>query len=177
MQSIDIKHYERGTIRVFAISRPIADMARALKQMPKTALAQELLRQPVAADDMELFALTDLTGVGLQRYLAEGYDVDAQALRRDRARLEALDGYVLLVFSGIAAGGDVRLTPGPDLTLIGTYVEARAQHAAVPLPVEAAKPYSGAAQAPKPAGRARVGSALTAVLALVILTLIWWTLT
>ncbi len=177
MQTIEIKQSESGAIRVFAISRPIADMARALKQKPKAALADEMLGHPVTVEDIELFALSDLTGVGLPRYLSDGYDVDSQALRRDRARLDALDGYVLLVFSSVAADGDVRLSPGPDLTLIGTYHEARAQHAAGPIAVEAAKPYTGTNPAPKAPGRSRVGSALTAVLALMIMILIWWSLT
>ena len=173
--AIEILHGERGVIRVFAVSRPMADMARALKQRPKKALAANLLNKAVDDDDFELFPLSDLTGVGLPRYLSEGYDVDKDALRRDRARLEALDGYVLLLFSRVSDGGDVTLTPAADLTLIGTYAEPKARHAAAPLRSESAKLQSGKADAAQ--GRSRAGSILTGATALLLLLLIWWIFT
>lgn len=176
MPAIDIPRTERGVIRVFAISRPMATMARTLKQQPKKKLAAALLGHEVGEDDFELFALSDLAGVGLPGYLSEGYDVDKGAVRADRARLDALDGYVLLVFSKVSDGASVTLRPDPDLTLIGTYAERVAAHAATPIATEAAKPYSGAhpkAVAPK---RSRAGSALTAVIVAVLIGLIWWSL-
>lgn len=175
-RTIDIPRTEQGAIRVFAISRPMAEMARALKQQPKTGLAAALLNHPVDEDDFELFALSDLTGVGLPRYLSDGYDVDHDAIRADRAKLEALDGYVLLLFSRISSAGDVALRPVAELTLIGTYAEPKAKHAAAPIAAQAAKPYSGTAQTPKAPGRSRVGSALTALAVLLALLFIWWTL-
>jgi len=107
--SIVIPRHEHGVIRVFAISRPIAGVARALKQQPKAALATELLGHPVTSDTVELFALSDLTGVGLSRYLADGYDIEPEALRADHSRLEGLDGYVLLLFSSVAKDNTVTL--------------------------------------------------------------------
>lgn len=171
---IEIARIEHGVIRVFAISRPMAEMARALKQQPKKTLAAALLNHPVDEDDFELFALSDLTGVGLPRYLSDGYDVDKDAIRADRAKLEALDGYVLLLFSRVSNGGDVSLRPLSDLTLIGTYTEPKASHTAAPIATEAAKPYSGNTPAAKAPGRSRVGSALTAAAVLLTLLLIWW---
>lgn len=171
---IDISRTERGVIRVFAISRPMADMARALKQQRKEDLAAALLNHPVAADDFELFALSDLTGVGLPRYLIDGYDVDKQAIRADRAKLDALDGYVLLLFSRVSNTADVTLEPITDLTLIGTYTEPRASHAAAPIATQAAKLHSGNTRTPQTPSRTRVGGALTAVAVLLALFLIWW---
>ena len=176
MVAIDIPRAEHGTIRVFAISRPFAEMARALKQQSKTALASKMLGHDVSGDDIELFALSDLTGVGLHGYLSDGYDVDRDALRTDRARLEALDGYVLLVFSRISAQADVTITPGSDLTLIGTYTEPRAKHAAPPIATDASKPYSGVTAEAKAPRRSRVGSVFTAAAALLALFIIWWIL-
>lgn len=173
---IEIPKSEHGTIRVFAISRPMADMARALKQQPKRALATTLLKHPVEDDDFELFALSDLAGVGLPRYLNDGYDIDKPAIRKDHTRLEALDGYVLLLFSRVALQGNVSLSPASELTLIGTYTEPRAKHAAAPLTAEAAELYSGAQKAPTSAGRSRVGSALTGVTGLLALLILWWIL-
>lgn len=172
--AIPIAKAEHGVIRVFAISRPMADMARALKQHPKAAVASDLLNHTLSPDDFELFALSDLTGVGLPRYLSDGYDVDREAIRADTSRLEGLDGYVLLLFSGVSNDGDLVLHPAHDLTLIGTYAEPKALHAAPPIVTDAAKPYSGVQpdhQAPR---RSRIGSAVVAAAALFALLLIWW---
>lgn len=177
MGSIDITATEQGVIRVFAISRPIASMARALKQETKIGLATELLGHPVTEGDIELFALSDLTGVGLPGYLADGYDIDANALRADRAKLDALDGYILLVFSTIGGTDPVRLIPDADLTLIGTYEEPKRKHAAAPVAVEAAMPYTGHSPDPTAPKRSRIGSAVGAIAVLAILILIWWILT
>jgi hypothetical protein len=176
MAEFEILRNETGVIRVFAISRPMATMARRLKQQPKLALASELLGHDVAPDDFELFAVSDLTGVGLPGYLSDGYDVDKAAVRADRQRLDALDGYVLLLFSRVSNEGDVTLRPDRDLTLIGSYAEPKAAHVAAPIVTGAAKPYSGAQRKATAAGRSRVGSALTALVAVAILTFIWWTL-
>jgi hypothetical protein len=173
---VDIPKAEKGVIRVFAISRPLADMARALKQTPKDMLASGLLNHIVGEDDFELFALSDLAGVGLSRYLGDGYDVDKAAIHKDHARLEALDGYVLLLFSRVSDQGDVRLTPAADLTLIGTYAGPVAVYKAEQVPSEAAQLYSGAKKAPTSAGRSRVGSVLTGVMGLLALLILWWIL-
>lgn len=172
--TITIPHHESGVVRVFAISRPMSTMARLLKQQPKAALASDLLAHDVTSDMIELFALSDLTGVGLSRYLADGYDIAPDALRADHLRLEGLDGYVLLLFSTIAGGATVSLRPHADLTLVGTYAEPKAMHAVQPIPSEAAKPYSGTSDSPIAPNRSRVGSALTVIGALMIAFLIWW---
>jgi hypothetical protein len=176
MTAIEIPRTEFGTIRVFAVSRPMANMARALRQQSKAALASTLLGHQVSEDDIELFALSDLTGVGLHGYLSEGYDVDKEALRADRVRLEALDGYVLLNFSRINAQGDVTLMPNSDLTLIGTYIEPKAEHTATPITTDAAKPYSGVTTPAQPPRRSRVGSAFTTAAGMLALLIIWWIL-
>lgn len=163
-------------IRVFAISRAMSDMARALKQQPKRALAATLLNHPVEDEDFELFALSDLAGVGLPRYLSEGYDVDKSAIRKDHTRLESLDGYVLLLFSRVARQGDITLSPASELTLIGTYTEPKPLHAAAPITTEAAKPYTGSNAPPPPLTRSRVGSAVTGVTVLLGLLILWWIL-
>lgn len=176
MAVLDIARSEQGVIRVFAISRPMAEMARLLKQRPEAAVATTLLGHAVQQDDIELFPLSDLTGVGLPRYLSDGYDVDQNAISKDRARLDALDGYVLLLFSRVSDATDVVLHPHHDLTLIGTYAEPKASHAAAPIATAAAKPYSGVTTAPAAPRRSRIGSILTAAICALILTLIWWTL-
>ncbi len=176
MSLITIPKAESGVIRVFAISRPISDMARMLKQWPKSELASEMLSYAVTPDDIELFAVSDLEGVGLPAYLRDGYDIDQRAIQKDRNRLSALDGYVLLLFSRISNDGEVTLNISADLTLIGTYSEPKPDHSALPIETTSADLFSGTTAAPKPASRLRLGSSLTALTALAVILFIWWIL-
>lgn len=176
MATINIPQHEHGIIRVFAISRPMSDMTIALEQQPKALLASTLLGHNVADADVELFPLSDLVGVGLPQYLIEGYDVDKNEVHNDRARLEALDGYVLLLFSRVSNDGDVALHPLSDLTLIGMYAEPKADHTSEPITTDAASPYSGVAPPVTAMRRSRVGSVIVVAVTLLTLLLIWWIL-
>ncbi|WP_299969805.1 hypothetical protein [uncultured Roseobacter sp.] len=170
---------ERGQIRVFAINRPPGDMATALASTPKPDLARELLGAPhLDTTSTEIFPVSDLAGVGLAAYLAEGYAVPDDALAADRARLDALEGYVLLFFSDSLAGSDVTLTPGDALTLIGTYAEPRPKPVSgPPLDADSAKPYSGAPQMTPPTPvRGRPGSVMVVAAIIVLLGLGLWAL-
>ncbi len=176
MPAVEISRTEHGVIRVFAISRPMTEMTRLLMQHAKGELASEFLGHTVSDRDIELFALSDLAGIGLPAYLSDGYDIDKKAVRLDHARLEALDGYVLLLFSSVSNDGDVSVVPTADLTLIGTYAEPKAEHTTAPIDSDAAKPYSGVTDTPQAPRRSRVGSIFTAVTALLALLLLWWIL-
>ena len=176
MSTIEISRTEHGVIRVFAISRPMAEMARLITQQTKGKLASAFLGHTVSDRDVELFALSDLAGIGLPAYLSDGYDIDKMAVRSDHARLEALDGYVLLLFSSVSNDGDVSVAPTAELTLIGTYAEPKTEHTTAPIDSDAAKPYSGVIDTPQAPRRSRVGSTITAVTALLALLLLWWIL-
>ena len=105
--------------------------------------------------------------------------MDAAQIAPDRARLDALDGYVLLLFSDSFHGKETQLTPGADVTLIGSYGEFRPDSAVLPLSADTAKPYSGTQGLTPPTPvRGPAGSALT-ILAVVAacLILLWWLLT
>jgi len=174
MATINISQHERGAVRVFAISRPMADMARALRHSSKGIIASGLLRHEVTHEDIELFALSDLTGLGLRQYLMDGYAIPPAALQADRARLDALDGYVLLLLSRVSNAAHVEITPSPDLTLIGTYREPSAPQSAAPIIVEAAKPYSGTVSASAPSPRIGRGNTIIGVMVILALLFIWW---
>ncbi|KIN73777.1 hypothetical protein [Sulfitobacter guttiformis] len=176
MVTIDIPRNESGTIRVFAISRPMADMARAVQRQGTQALGAELLGHEVKSDEIELFALSDLAGVGLHGYLSEGYDIDKFALQKDFRRLKALDGYVLLHFSRLGATQDITLSLHSDLTLIGSYAEPKPLHTGPPITAASAELYSGARAALKSPARSRLGSILTGVIVLLLSLFIWWIL-
>lgn len=176
MTELHIPKGEHGQIRLFAVNRPIDVMARDLRSMEKTALIADLLGFDAPADTAELFPVSDLTGVGLARYLTDGYTATDAQIARDHTRIEALDGYVLLLFSSAFEGHEATLNIGSDLTLIGTYGEEQPDWTAPPLTAESAQPYSGVPSlTPKtpPGGRAGGAMIFLAILVLVGLIL-WW---
>lgn len=141
MAKVNIPVGEQGTTRVFSLSATPAQ-ARALKASEQ-AQATILGVEDVNMDGIELFALDDLGDLGLVGYLREGSDAREEDLKRDGAKLSALEGWVMLVHSLAFAGNGASFLPDPALTLIGTYGQTPATRAEIALPSEAAKPYSG----------------------------------
>jgi hypothetical protein len=173
---LSIPSNEHGLIRVFALNRSPAELSLALKTLSKTALASDLLGHDIAAGGAELFPVADLSGIGLSGYLADGYAVPMDQLKETRTKLDALEGYVLLVFSAAFEGHAVTLTPGPDLTLIGTFGETQPDMAMRAVESEAAQPYTGAPSATPPIPpKGRAGGSLVSVGLIVLVALIlWW---
>lgn len=173
---IDVPRNELGMTRIFALSMSAED-AKALKEDPdrqKALLGLDRLN-PAGT---EVFAVSDLGELGLAGYLREGIDADEAAVRRDSARLAALDGWVMLVHSSAFGGQAATLKPGAELTLIGTYAQARDDKPAIDLQSEAAQPYTGTGAGPieqTPAQR-RSGSLVVGVLALLGLAILWFLL-
>jgi hypothetical protein len=178
MTLLNIPLGEFGQIRLFAVNRPVDAMTRALRSSDKTQVISDLLGFDAAPNTAELFAVSDLTGVGLPRYLTDGYTVTAAQITRDRARLDALDGYVLLLFSSAFGGAETTLEIGPDLTLIGTYGEEQPAMTASPLTADASQPYTGVPNlTPITPPRGRAGGAMIMLAMLVGAgLLLWWLL-
>jgi hypothetical protein len=151
-------------------------MKAAVARRPKPDLARDLLNAPhLDTRSTEIFPVSDLAGVGLARYLGEGYTVPESETAPDSAKLEALDGYVLLLFSDSFGGAATTLDPGPAVTLIGTYCEAAADHSATRIETPSAAPYSGTAPAPTTPVERRHGSSLVAgILVMIVLAVLWW---
>lgn len=176
MAKIDIPRGEQGTTRIFSLSMS-ADEARALRDDP-TRQNAVLGAEGLNATGIEVFAVSDLGDLGLMGYLLEGIDAREEDLRRDRAKLAALDGWVMLVHSSAFAGNPATLEPAAALTLIGTYAQTRPTTPAEKLEAEAALPYSGTPDnSPLPATRRRNGGSLVVViLGLLVLGVLWWAL-
>lgn len=176
MSRIEIPGIEQGTTRVFALSMT-GDTARRLSgDVPAQAAALGL--EAVNEAGVEVFALSDLGEIGLMGYLRQGVDVPENVLQKDRQKLTALDGWVMLVHSSAFGGQDVVLTPGPEMTLIGTYTQQQAEPGDVHLHSEAAQPYTGS---PVPhaeaASRSKArGSLVVACLLLLAALILWWAL-
>jgi hypothetical protein len=155
---------EHRTARLFAVNLPEAQVAAMLRDTPQPAtLTGELPEIPAAATLLgwpdldtrhaELFAIRDLTGFGLMGYLTEGLGLDEAQIAPDRARLAALEGYVLILMSRAFSGQTVTLDVPPTLTLIGTYRETSAPVVFEPLPT------GGAQEAPSGKTRKPVSDA------------------
>jgi hypothetical protein len=176
MATINIKTGENGTTRVFSLSMPAAQ-ARTLS---KTAEAQQAIlgARDLNVEGIEVFPLTDIEDLGLVGFLREGTDARKDDLKRDAAKLAALDGWVMLVHSLAFGGKAATLKLDPAVTLIGTYAQTAPEKKHIELDPEAADLYTGAPEitpaiAPDRKGR---GSLVVAVLVVIAALILWWAL-
>ena len=133
--TLTIPANDRDGVRVFTAKLGPDDLRR-----DKARLAADLLGDPdLDPAFIEIFDLSDLSGVGLSGYLADGLGVPDAALSRDRHRLDALKGPVLILLSKALHGRAVTLTPDPRLTLVATYAEERPPVHFEPLPTATAQ--------------------------------------
>lgn len=176
MKPLDIPAHEQGTTRLFSLSMDVADARRIKADVHQQAALLGIDR--VDAAGVEVFQIVDLGDLGLAGYLREGIDAQEADLARDRVKLGALDGWVMLVHSRAFAGKAVMLQPDPALTLIGTYRQQSSDMMPIEIVSEAAQPYSGTPQsAPVPApDTRRAGSLVVLALIGVATLLLWWVL-
>jgi hypothetical protein len=169
---LEIAANETGVIRVFALSMTEID-AKALKSDPSAINAA--LGADVDAEQIEIFPLSDLDGVGLPAYLTEGNAVPPEQLVPDRAKIDRLGGWVMIVFSLAFHGRTTTLSPIPALTLIGTYgMLGPDWRATQTVTAEAAKPFTAppATVKKRPSDAAMSGRVATVVL--ILLGLFTW---
>ncbi len=145
---LTIPRHETGVTRVFSLSMSSQE---ALHLKDDVGLLAKALGAPPANESgVEVFPLADLGELGLAGYLQEGVDARPEDIARDKAKLSALDGWVLLLHSTAFSPAGATLAPVAALTLIGTYKQAAAENDALPLEAETAKPYSGTVPAAPP---------------------------
>lgn len=176
---LEIPAGERGRIRVFAVNKPAEEVRAQLAAAPKADVARQLLAAPhLDTRSAEVFPVSDLEGVGLAQYLIDGYAVPKDTLAAERQKLEALEGYVLLLFSDSFGRAAATLAPGPDVTLIGTYAETLADMTQRPTLTPSAAPYSGTPQLEPVTPPRGSGARMLLVLALATAAglLLWWLL-
>ena len=168
--STQVPRNERGVIRVFALS--MTDQEARRIQGDAAAVSKMLGADGLLdVDHVEMFPVSDLEGVGLSGYLADGAGVPEEQLAPDRAKLDKLGGWVLILFSQAFEDRAATLRPASALTLISTYGDTRPDWRATDAPPpEAAKPYSGAtAQKKRPSDAAMSGR--IAMLVLILLAI------
>ena len=167
-EEFTISATETGIIRVFALDLD-ADAATAFATTAADdpgVIARGLGVDSIDPAYAELFPISNLTGLGLAGYLTEGLGVPEDQVAQDRARLNALEGHVLVVTSKAFAGQPVTLKPQSPLRWVGTYTEEGAPVNFAPLPDEGAKG-TIAAPATKPGKSDARMSGMVATIALV----------
>lgn len=161
---------EAGKLRI------IAPGTVAVSGAPPAVAAARLLGLPdLAAGQVERLSLADMEGLGLSGYLAEGWDVPADALAPDRGRLDALQGVAFLVLSRAFEGKGAVLSPLPGVEVFGPYAEGRGL-SALPMPPAPEEPVSlSPAPPPEPPHTAvRLPLALVALVGLPVLVILFW---
>ncbi len=149
---IPISATEHGIVRVFAINLPPAeaavwetDAARE-KRLVETALGAE----EIDYSHLEVIDLDALKALGLSTYLIDGLALPETLIARDRARLDALSGRILIMWSTAFAGREQVLKPGRQVTLIGAYREEPGAGVFEPIPSEAARGGTGSPEPDEP---------------------------
>ncbi|WP_227267628.1 hypothetical protein [Roseobacter weihaiensis] len=124
--TLSIPAAESGLIRVFALSLPEAE-AKALKtdRAPNGGhpVERALGAEKLVTKHVEVFPISDLGDMSLPDYLTEGAGAAVPPIDSDRAKLMALEGWVMIVYSSAFGGNAQDITPQSALTLIGTYAQ------------------------------------------------------
>ena len=166
---IEIKAGETGTVRVFA-----TDLTK--DQIDGFDAAAALGAESLAPDQVELFDVADLSGLGLTAYLEEGHGIPPAQLADMAARLDGLKDVVLVLPSRALGGVAQTLRPRVPLRLIGTFFEDTQPISFEKLPSEAAKGQAHTEAKAPPSNAAmsgRVAMVALLVLALLVAVMIW----
>ncbi|QYX57461.1 hypothetical protein K1T73_03415 [Roseovarius sp. SCSIO 43702] len=167
-----IPQNEHGLIRVFSIDLPPEEIpAFTERDGDDWPLRAALGAGTLDPEHVEVFPVSDLTGVGLSGYLNEGLGVAEADLAADRARLDGLTGHVLIVRSRAFEGREQHIMPQPPLRWIGTWREESAPVQFEPLPSESAAPSD--VPPPDPARPERSDAAISGRVAMIALLVIF----
>lgn len=171
---LTVSRHEAGVTRVFAINLP-EDRAKPLADGDGARLAALLGVDRVNPEHVEVIRVDDLQPIGLSGYLTEGFGVPSETMEGDRARLDTLDGHVLLVRSPAFEGREETLAPSDDLTLIATYREPASAPSFEPIRTDGATGTITPAEMPvtQPPGR-RYSPGWLVVAGLLIAAIVVW---
>lgn len=180
-RTFEIEPGENGRLRLFTVSLDDAALRDLISpdlpadpERPFVAAAPALLGQPALdLPHVELFDVADLAGLGLPAYLTTAYDIPESQIAPQRARLAALEGFILLLLSeSLPAPGP--LSPDPALTLIATFQTPQAEISMTRLTSETGRGSLAPPEtAPRPAGRPAPRGALILSALIVTILLLW----
>ncbi|MEX0277975.1 MAG: hypothetical protein AB3N19_10685 [Ruegeria sp.] len=169
MSDLIVAPHERGVIRLFALDmRP--EEAKFLRE--PGAVDQVLGVEGLDPEQIDIFPVADLDDLGLFGYLHEGCGVSEDQL--NRTKLEAVEGWVMVVRSAAFGGRAATLSPDPRLHLIGLFTEEATNWTGGRIKTESAKPFSAPQTLPDDDTPRRVGSSLVALIVLIVIGGILW---
>lgn len=114
-------------------------------------LAEALGLERLSPAAVETFLASDLEGYGLERYLTEAHGMDPASVAPDAARLAAVTGPIVLLFSRGLPEGATRLDPSPPLAFVGRYDAPWSLEPAAPnLPRESTRGHLTGPEGPAP---------------------------
>lgn len=166
-------------LHVFAVNEPLEGqhtyLSRAkgeVAELPDLASWLGVQQDGIDTDEIELFPTADLAGMTLTDYARMAFDLEADPDDQTSARINALEGHVLLI-PDIALAAET--SPNPQLTQIATLSLARPDHssdalAAVAPPTSTESVLS--TQAAAPSGRGSTAFVLTIVIGILTAVII-----
>lgn len=176
-ESIDIRASEREVIRVFSLDLDEAEIEDFVTRDADGhwPLRAALHAERLDPDRVEVFPVSDLSGIGLSGYLIDGLGIDERDVAEMRGVVDSLKGHVMILGSPAFCGIAQRILPEPPISLVATFRERPALRAVEPLRSDAAEgppipTASGpAAGAPGPGRRGLLLTLLAAAGALALL--------
>ncbi len=170
-QTVKLPAFHPRQVVVLAVNRAETALRKVKDEESRSALIAELLgRDDARLTHVDLIAVDDLDEIGLAGFLLDGPGVPAEELTAHKARLEALSGFVLILYPGVFET-DTEFTLGPDLTMIATLnQEPTRWEATQTLASEAATELTAPKKKPSDAAM----SGRIAMLALIVIALLTW---
>ena len=173
--SLDIPAKERGRLHLFALNETPSDPPEPPEPDPRPA---EILGiTDLNPDYAEIVTIKALRPMSLADYLAEGYDIDDSQLAPTRARINALEGHVLVVLSLAFRDQPHSLASGANLTHVASLqTEGPDWQSSAQVTAESARPGTAPTGKKRPSDAAMMGRiAMLALLLMFTLTalLIW----
>lgn len=170
-QTVKIHALTAKHVVVLAVNRPEARLRKVRDEAARSTLIAELLgRDDAKLTHVDLIAVADLDEIGLAGFLRDGPCVPADELTEHKARLEALTGFVLILYPGVF-DADTEISLGPDLSLIAVLNQE-------PTSWDAAQTLTSAAATELTPGKKKPSDAAMsgriAMLALLVIALLTW---
>jgi len=166
MTALTVPADDHGQIRVFATN---ADLPTdAVDKTPRGLIA--LFGADLNSDYIDIVQITDLGGMTLSAYIAEGYDMVPDPV--DKAAVDAITGYAILILSRATGGIKTRLTPAAGVRHVTTYSPVAKILPPEALPHGSAKGVLDQKPARPPKSDARIGGIVAVYTLLVMFALV-----
>jgi hypothetical protein len=160
--TIEIPANDHGYIRVFATDMELP--SEVTDKSPQALL--DLLGADLDPTYVDIVRISDLGEMKLTDYIAEGYDMKADTV--DKATVDGISGYAILILSRATGDQAVTLNLAPGISHVTTYSPTARMTPPEPLPDASAKGNLDTAPVKAPKSDARVGG-MIATYALIIM--------